>query len=114
MAQANAEATLERASDFGADFATATVNIKAGANILASHTLAGFTFSNDSLDGLATANAIADVNITGAGVQTADSAEITNGTLTYALDIADLNLTTTTYVNGEPSKINSLVARFKA
>ena len=114
MAQASAAETLERASDFGADFATATVNIKAGANVLATHTLAGFTFSNDSLDGLATANEIADATITGAGVQNADSAEITSGLKSYALDIADLNLTTTTYVNGEPSKINSLVARFKA
>lgn len=120
MAQANKAETLDRASDFGTDFATATIKIKAGANVLATHTLAGFTFSNDpdvenpTDDGLATAEEIADVAITGLGVQTADGAEMTAGSKTYSLSVADLNLSTTTYVNGETSSINSLVVRFKA
>lgn len=118
MATANAAATLERATDWGADFATATLIIKAGANTLATHTLASFVASNSGANGLATANAIADVSITGTGTQTADSAEITAGTKTYTLTVgtsgADLNLTTLTYINGETSSINSLVVTFTA
>lgn len=118
MAQANAAATLERADDWSTDFATATLTIKAGANALVVHTLASFVTSNSALNALATANAIADETITGAGTQTADSAEITVGTKTYTLTVgtsgADLNLTTLTYINGETSSINSLVVSFLA
>ncbi len=118
MAEANAAATLERANDWVADFATATLDILAGANVLASHTLAGFVTSNNALDGLATANAIAGETITGAGTQTATSATIALGTRVYTLTVgtsgADLNLSTLTYINGETSSINSLVVTFRA
>ncbi len=118
MAQANAAATLERADDWVADFATATLDILAGANVLASHTLAGFVTSNNALDGLATANEIADEVITGTGTQTADSATITSGSRVYTLTVgtsgANLNLSTLTYINGETSSIDSLVVAFRA
>tara|TARA_R110000851_G_scaffold60415_2_gene139446 strand:- start:440 stop:814 length:375 start_codon:yes stop_codon:yes gene_type:complete len=124
MAQGNAAATLEKADDWSADFAAATLTVKAGANALVVHTLAGFTTSNSALNALATANAIADETITGAGTQTADSATITAGTKVYTLTVdtaanplspaADLRLTTLTYINGETSSINSLVVTFRA
>lgn len=120
MATANAAATLARADDWVADFATQEMKVLAGANVLATHTLAGFVTSNDVNDALATANAISDETITGAGTQTADSATISDGTKTYTLSVgttgsgADLILSTLTYINGETSSINSLVARFKS
>lgn len=120
MAEANAPATLARADDWVADFATQTVTIRAGANALAVHTLTGFVTSNDTLDALATANAISDETITGAGTQTATSATISDGTRTYTLTVgiagsgADLILSTLTYINGETSSVNSLVARFRS
>ncbi len=120
MAEANAAATLERANDWVADFATQTVTIRAGANVLAVHTLTGFVTSNNALDALATANAISDETITGAGTQTATNATISDGTRTYTLTVgvagsgADLILSTLTYINGETSSVNSLVARFRA
>ena len=118
MATANAAATLEQADDWSADFATASLVIKAGANVLATHTLAGFVTSNSGANGRATANAIADATITGTGTQTADNAEITAGGKTYALTVgtsgADLNLTTLTYVNGETASISSLIVNFLA
>lgn len=120
MAQANAAATLERAGDWSADFAAATLDILAGANVLASHTLAGFVTSNNALDGLATANAISNETITGAGTQTATSATITSGTRVYTLTVgiagsgADLILSTLTYINGETSSIDSLVVTFRS
>lgn len=120
MAQANAPATLERADDWITDFETGTITVLAGANVLASHTLAGFVSSNNALDGVATANAIADVAISGAGTQTATSATVSDGAKTYTLTVglagsgADLILSTLTYINGETSSINSLVVTFKA
>lgn len=124
MAQANAAATLKRANDFGTDFAAATLTVNAGANILATHTLTGWSGSNDGNDGLATADAIAVETITGTGTQTADGATLSSGGKAYQLTVdtaanpsvppADLRLGTTTYINGETSTINSLVARFKA
>ena len=119
MADANAAASLERATDFGTDFATATLVVKAGANTLATHTVAGFTYANgvggQADDGIATANAIADETITGAGTQTATTAELTAGTKTYVLTVGtDITLTTTTYINGETSSITGMVIRFPA
>lgn len=118
MATANAAATLKRASDWSTDFAAATLTIKSGANTLVTHTLNGFATSNDGADGVATASSISDEVITGAGTQTADSAEITASGKTYTLSVgasgADLNLSTLLYINGETSSINSLVVTFRA
>lgn len=130
MAEANAPATLARADDWVADFATQTLTVRAGANALAVHTLTGFSTQNDpdvdnpTDDALATANSISDETITGAGTQTATNATISDGTRVYTLTVdtagnpsvppADLRLTTLTYINGETSTINSLVARFRA
>ena len=113
MASANAAATLERADDWAANFATASMIILAGATTLASHTLASFVTSNSGADALATANAIADETIAATG--TADSAEITVGGKTYTLVVGvDIILSTTNYISGETSSINSLVVTFLA
>lgn len=113
MATANAAATLERANDWSTDFTTASMIIKDGAVTLATHTLAGFVTSNSGSDGVSTANAIADATIAADG--TADTAEITAGTKTYTLVVGvDITLSTTTYITGETSSINSLVVTFPA
>ena len=116
MATANAAATLERADDFAADYNTATLTIKAGATTLATHTLAGFTTSNSGSNGVATANAIADATIAANG--TADSAELTAAGKTYTLTLGtsgtDVIVSTTNYISGETSSVNSFVVTFPA
>ena len=116
MATANAAATLERATDWGTDFAAAILTIKDGATTLVAHTLAGLTASNSGSNGLSTASAISDETILADG--TADSAELTASGKTYTLTVgtsgADLNLSTLTYITGETSSISSLVVTFPA
>jgi hypothetical protein len=121
MATANAAATLERADDFAADYTTATLTILDGATTLAAHTLAGFTTSNSGADGVATANAIADVTIAADG--TADGAVLAvdyglgtekSYTLTLGTSGTDVIVSTTNYISGETSSINSFVVTFPA
>ena len=116
MATANSAATLERANDFAADYNTATLVIKAGATTLATHTLAGFVTSNSGANGLATANVIADVTIAATG--TADSAELTASGKTYTLTLgtsgAEIIVSTTNYISGETSSVNSFAVTFPA
>lgn len=113
MATGDTTARNSRASDFAADYATATLTIFDGATTLATHTLAGFGAPST---GVITANAIADATIAASG--TADSATISDTAGTYTLTVgtsgADLNLSTLTYVNGETSSINSLTVTFPA
>jgi hypothetical protein len=118
MATLNAAATLEQASDFGTDYATATLLILDGATTLASHSTTSWAASNSGANGLATAT------LANAGAETiladgtADSATLTAGgktiTLTVGLSGSDLNLSTLTYVTGETSTVSSLVTTFPA
>lgn len=113
MATGNAAATLSRADDWSSDFAAGTITIKDGATDLAVHALTGFTTTNAGDNATATANAIADDTILSTG--TADTVELTSGALTYNLAIgADIILTTTSYVIGEPSQIASMIVTFNA
>lgn len=113
MATGDTTARNSRASDFAADYATATLTILDGATTLATHTLTGF---GAPATGVITANAIADATIAADG--TADSATISDTAGTYTLTVgtsgADLNLSTLTYVSGETSSINSLTVTFPA
>lgn len=118
MATLNAAATLEQASDFATDYATATLLILSGATTLASHSTTSWTPSNSG------ANALATATLANAGAETiladgtADGATLTAGgktiTLTVGLSGADLNLSTLTYITGETSTVSSLVFTFPA
>ena len=111
MATANTAAKNEAASDFAADYSTATLTIKAGATALAVHTLAGF---GAPTAGLITANAIAGV--TNAATGTADVAELTAAGKTYTLTVgtsgAEVNINDLDYVAGGDSVVNSLTVQF--
>lgn len=113
MATGDTTARNSRASDFAADYGTATLTILDGATTLATHTLAGF---GAPATGVITANAIANATIAANG--TANSATISDTAGTYTLTVgtsgADLNLSTLTYVSGETSSINSLTVTFPA
>lgn len=113
MSTGNTAARNERGDNFAADYATATLTILEGATALAVHTLAGF---GASVGGVITGNAIANVNAAATG--TADGATLTNGVGTYTLTVglsgADVNLTTLSYVLGEPSAISSFTVTFPA
>jgi hypothetical protein len=118
MATLNAAATLEQATDFGADYATATILILDGATTLASHSTTSWTPTNSGANGVATAvlaNAGAETILADG---TANSATITAAgktiTLSVGLSGSDLNLSTLTYVTGETSTISSLVVTFPA
>ena len=113
MANSNAAATLSRADDWSADFATGTITIKDGATDLSVHALSGFVTANLGDNATATANAIPDDTILATG--TADTVELTSGALTYNLVIGvDIILTTTSYVIGETSQISSMIVTFNA
>lgn len=115
MSTGDTTARNSRASDFAADYATATLTILAGATTLASHTLTGF---GAPATGVITANAIADETIANSG--TADGATLSDTAGTYTLTVgtvgsgADVELSTLTYVSGETSSINSLTVTFPA
>lgn len=113
MATANAAATLERANDFKTDYDGQTVEIRAGANVLATHTLGTFTTANAGSAATATLGGVPNTaTITGTGTQTADGVFLLGaGGKEYNVT-ADSVLATTTYVNGETSSITSLVVTF--
>lgn len=113
MATGDTTARNSRASDFASDYGTATLTIKAGATTLATHTLAGFGAPSN---GVITANAIGDATIAASG--TADSAELTDAAGAYTLTLgtsgADVIVSTTNYIAGETSSINSFAVTFPA
>jgi len=113
MATGDTTARNSRASDFAADYGTATLTILAGATTLATHTLAGFGAPSN---GVITANAIADATIAASG--TADSATLSDTAGTYTLKLGtsgtDVVVSTTNYISGETSTINSMTVTFPA
>lgn len=114
MATANTAERNARANDWATRYADAVLQIRAGTTVLASHTLAGF---GTAASGAVTANAIADATI-GNGGGTADNAKLIDGTTEYDLTLgtsgADVVVSTTNYIDGETSSINSLVVTFPA
>ena len=118
MATLNAAVTLEQATDFGVDYATATLLIKEGATTLASHSTTSWTPSNSGANGIATA-VLANLGIeTILASGTANSATLTAGTKTITLTVglvdADLILTKLVFVEGEESTVQNLAVTFKA
>jgi hypothetical protein len=113
MSTGDTTARNSRASDFSADFATASLAIKVGATTVTTHTLAGF---GAPATGVITAAAIADQTYSSGG--TISSAELTDTAGTYTLTVgtsgADVNFDTLTAVNGGTSKINSMTVTFPA
>lgn len=115
MATGDTTAINSRASDFSADYATATLTILAGATPLATHTLTGF---GAPAAGVITANAIANATI--ANTATADTATLSDTAGTYTLTVGtvgsgqDVELSTLSYVSGETSSVNSLTVTFPA
>lgn len=113
MATGDTTARNSRASDFAADYGTATLTILEGATPLATHTLAGFGAPSS---GVITANAIADATIAASG--TADGATLSDAAGTYTLTLGtsgtDVVVSTTNYISGETSSINSFSVTFPA
>lgn len=118
MADLNAAATLQQASDFANNYAAATLEILNGATVLATFTIPSWSASNSGNNGLATAAAISDTTITGAGSQTADGARLVSSdtnkvwTLSVGTSGAEVNISSLTFVNGESASVNSAVITF--
>lgn len=113
MATANTAERNARADDWATRYADATLQIREGATVLASHTLAGFGAASN---GTVTASAIADATIAASG--TADNAKLIDGSTEYDLTLgtsgADVVVSTTNYISGETSSINSFAVTFPA
>ena len=115
MAIADTTARNSRASDFSADYSTATLEFKEGSTVLATHTLTGFGAPST---GLITANAVADATIAEDG--TADSALWSDTAGSYILTVgttgsgADVIINTLSFVAGETSSISSATVDFPA
>jgi hypothetical protein len=115
MSTGDTTARNSRASDFSADFTTASLAIKVGATTVATHTLAGF---GAPATGVITGASITDQTYSAGG--TISSAELTDTAGTYTLTVgtagsgADVIFDTLTAVNGGTSKINTLTVTFPA
>ena len=115
MATGDTTARNSRASDWAADYATATLQILSGATVLADHTLAGF---GAPATGVVTANAIASETIAATG--TANTATLSDTAGTYILTVgtagsgADVEIDDLNYVAGGTSNITSLTVTFPA
>lgn len=113
MATPNTAELNARATDWATRYADATLQIRAGATVLATHTLAGFGAASG---GSVTASAISDATIAADG--TADNAKIIDGSTEYDLTLgtsgADVVVSTTNYISGQTSSINSMTVSFTA
>lgn len=115
MSTADTTARNSRASDFAADYSTASLVIFDGLSPLVAHTLAGFGAPNT---GVITANTIATETIMDDG--TADNALLADAAGSYALTVgtvgsgADVEISTLTFITGEDSTINSMTVDFPA
>ncbi|MEC9061511.1 MAG: hypothetical protein VYC55_07880 [Pseudomonadota bacterium] len=111
MATPNAAELNALANDLATRYADATLEIRAGATVLATHTLAGFGAASG---GTVTANAIADATIAATGI--ADNAKLIDGATEYDLTLGtsgtDVVVSTTNYISGETSSVNSLAITF--
>lgn len=111
MGTPNTAARNEAANDFASDFAAATLQLRDGTTVLATHTLAGF---GAAANGVITANAIADDTIAANG--TADNAKLIAGGLEYDLTVgtsgADVNISSLTFVQNGTSSVNSMTVTF--
>ena len=113
MPSLNAAARNTMATAAGNLCGTGTLQILAGATVLASHAMAGFGAASN---GVVTANAIAGATIAASG--TADGAKIVNGsqevTLTLGTSGAEVIVSSTNYVAGGTSTINSVTITYPA
>ena len=115
MSTGDTTARNSRASDFSADYTTATLTLLSGATALAVHTLAGF---GAPATGVITANAIADATIL--DTLTCDGATLADAAGSYALTVglvgsgADVEISSLTFIAGETSSVNSLTVTFPA
>ena len=111
MATPNIAELNALANDLATRYADATLQIREGTTVLATHTLAGFGAASN---GTVTANAIADDTIDATG--TADNAKLIDGATEYDLTLGtsgtDVVVSTTNYISGETSSVNSLAITF--
>ena len=109
----NTAARNAMATAAGAIAPVGTLQIRAGATVLASHTLAGF---GAAASGVVTANAIANATIAASG--TATTAVLSEAgrelTLTVGTSNAEVILSSLSYVAGGTSTINSLAITYPA
>lgn len=115
MSTGDTTARNSRASDFANDYATAQFQFLDGATVLATHTLANFAAP---VNGVITANAVADATILVDGEP--DSATISDTAGTYTLTVGtvgsgqDVEVSTLNFIAGETSTIVSLTVNFPA
>jgi hypothetical protein len=113
MPSLNAAARNSMATAAGTLCGSGTLQILAGATVLASHTMAGFGAPST---GVITANAIASETIAATG--TADGAKIINGsqevTLSLGLSGAEVIVSSTSYVSGGTSSVTSVTITYPA
>jgi hypothetical protein len=113
MPTLNAAARNSMATAAGALAAGGTLQIRAGATVLATHTMTGF---GSPTNGVIAANAIADVTIAATG--TANTAVLIEAgrevTLTLGTSGAEVIVSSTSYVAGGTSTINSVTITYPA
>ena len=115
MSTGDTTARNSRASDFSADYTTASLVLLSGVTPLAVHTLAGF---GAPATGVITADAIADATIL--DTLTCDGATLADAAGSYTLTVGlvgsgkDVEISSLTFITGEISSVNSLTVTFPA
>lgn len=113
MPSLNTTARNYMADAVGAGFGTATLTILDGVTPLATHTLTGF---GAAVNGVITANAIANSTILASG--TATSATLTQASRTLTLSVGtsgtEVIVSTTSYVAGGTSSVTSATITYPA
>lgn len=111
MATPNLAARIDRAQSFAATYGTASLVVKEGSTVLATHTLAGFTITDNGTNAIAQSDPIPDVTIANDG--TPDAVEMTKDGKTYSLNIgSEVTFVKTTYIAGEQSIANGITVAF--
>jgi hypothetical protein len=113
MPSLNAAARNSMATAAGTLCGSGTLQILEGSTVLASHTMAGF---GSPAMGVITANAIASSTISATGI--ANGAKIINGsqevTLSLGTSGAEVIVSSTSYVAGGTSTVNSVTITYPA
>ncbi|WP_290738390.1 hypothetical protein [Haliea sp.] len=110
MATLNAAATLEQANDFATNWAGSILRVLEGSTPLAEHTITSWSTANSGDNATITAVPANGGEATITTTGTADTVKLVSGSEEITLVIGtDITLSTTNYISGETSTVNSLV-----
>ena len=116
----NAAATLERANDYASDYENATIAFGDGTTTAVVHTITGLAGSNSGNNGVVQTPNLPDVETIVETVNPVTECVITAGGKTETLSVglsgsgADVIVSSTNFIAGQPSTITNFAVNFPA